>query len=230
MSGGVDLKAEQQATLARPPCRYSPAARFFFRAMDLFAGRRDTLPKLRLLEMLASIPYREWEACQYARLTRLHRNPAEVRQAREVAAWSRRAQDNEYWHLLVVAEKMREDGVREPWYLGPAVSWLAVLSYVALARVLARLSMRRAFEFNGEFEDHAEHVYAGLVADHPEWEGQRPGAELVKEYADLATWADVFRRIGLDERDHMNVSFGLAGRPECIAGGSRVRAGSDPAA
>jgi hypothetical protein len=30
------------------------------------------------------------------------------------------------------------------------------------------------------------------------------------------TWADVFRRIGLDWRDHMNSSYAFAGRPERI--------------
>ena len=36
---------------------------------------------------------------------------------------------------------------------------------------------------------------------------------MVLQYGSFASWADVFRRIGLDERDHMNASFRLAGRP-----------------
>jgi nucleotide-binding universal stress UspA family protein len=40
---------------------------------------------------------------------------------------------------------------------------------------------------------------------------------LVKAYADLKMWADVFRRIGLDERDHMNSSFVARGEPERVA-------------
>lgn len=218
---GVDLRAEQQAALVRPPYPYSATARFLFRAMDLVAGRSDTLPKIRLLEMLASIPYREWEARQYARLTHDHRDRVEVKQALELAAWSRRAQDNEYLHLLVVSEKMREDGVGEPWYLRPAISRLVVVSYVVMARLMSYVNIRRAFAFNGEFEDHAEHVYAGMVARHPEWERQRPTGDAVREYGDLATWADVFRRIGLDERDHMNVSFRLAGKPDGVVKGAR---------
>jgi hypothetical protein len=87
---------------------------------------------------------------------------------------------------------------------------------------MSHLSIRRALLFNAEFEDHAEHVYARFVADHPEWESQPAASPLVRDYGrahakqsgDLASWADVFRRIGLDERDHMNTSALLAGRPD----------------
>ncbi len=40
--------------------------------------------------------------------------------------------------------------------------------------------------------------------------------KLVKEYADLFTWGDIFRRISLDERDHMNNSFLYSGQQEHI--------------
>ena len=73
-----------------------------------------------------------------------------------------------------------------------------------------------------------------MVAAHPEWEDQPATGEAVREYAsfrifgrprvegesggpgEFDSWADVFRRIGLDERDHRNASFALAGRPELI--------------
>lgn len=218
----VDLKAQQRATLERPPCKYSLAARLFFAGMDLVAGRATTLAKVRLLEALASIPYREWESRQYARMTRGYRDSEVVRQARAIASWTREAQDNEYWHLLVINEKMRQDGLQDPWYLRPPIPWLVVLSYVVLSRLTALVSIRRAFLFNAEFEDHAEHVYARLVQDHPEWEDQPVASPLVREYgdleyADLETWADVFRLIALDERDHRNTSFTVAGKPEAVA-------------
>ena len=81
---------------------------------------------------------------------------------------------------------------------------------------MAFLNIRRAFLFNAEFEDHAEHVYAQFVKDHPEWEEQPAEGELVRQYGEVETWADVFRRIGLDERDHMNDSFILCGMPDHV--------------
>lgn len=184
--------------------------------MDLFAGKKVTLAKAKLIEILASIPYRAWEIRQYSSMTRRYRDQELVRQARGIMAWSRGAQDNEYWHLLIINEKMKEDGVRDPWYLFPPIPFLMVAFYALLTRTMALINIRRAFLFNAEFEDHAEHVYAQFVEEHPEWEEQPVNNELVKQYGSFNTWADVFRRIGLDERNHMNKSFVFCGKPECV--------------
>lgn len=212
----IDLKKEHQASRERPRYRYSLAAKGFFLSMDLITGSSITLAKAKLIEILASIPYRSWEIRQYARMTRCYRNRELVQEARRILEWSREAQDNEYWHLTVINEKMKEDGVKDPWYLFPLIPFIMVAVYVVLTRLMALVSIRRAFLFNAEFEDHAEHVYAQFVDEHPEWEKQPVTNARVKEYGELSTWADVFRRIGLDERDHMNHSFVLCGKPECV--------------
>jgi len=211
-----DLVKEQKASSARPRYRYSLAAKVFFLSIDLITGRTITLSKVKLIEILASIPYRSWETRQYARMTRRYRDRALVQEARKIMEWAREAQDNEYWHLLVVNEKMKEDGAKDPWYLSPPIPLLMVGFYAVLTRVMALTGIRRAFLFNAEFEDHAEHVYAQFVEEHPEWERQPVNNEQVKERGALPTWADVFRRIGLDERDHMNMSFVFCDRPERV--------------
>lgn len=212
----VDLKKEQQATMARARYDYSAVARGFFRSMDAFAGVQATLSKAKLVEMLATIPYRAWEHRQYTRLTRGYADRELVDRARAIAGWAREAQDNEYRHLLVIHEKLSEDAARDPRYMTPPLPSLMTGSYAALARTMARLGSRRAYLLNAEFEDHAEHTYAELVDEHPEWEEQPVTSDLVMEYGSFGSWADVFRRIGLDERDHMNESFALAGTPEHI--------------
>jgi hypothetical protein len=111
---------------------------------------------------------------------------------------------------------MKEDGIKDPWYLVPPVPLFMVGFYAAIMHLLAMTSIRRAFLFNAEFEDHAEHVYAQFIEEHPEWEQQPVNNEQVNENGELPTWADVFRRIGLDERDHMNMSFRFCGKPECV--------------
>ncbi len=212
----IDLKKEQQASLGRQRYRYSLAAKLFFLMMDLVTGRKTTPAKAKLIEMLASIPYRSWEIRQYTRLTRMYRDRDKVVQAESIMEWGREAQDNEYWHLVVINEKMKEDGIKDPWYLFPLIPWGMVTGYVIMTRIMAVLNIRRAFLFNAEFEDHAEHVYAKFVEDHPELEDQPVDNPLVGEYGSFETWADVFRRIGLDERDHMNNSFVYCGKPEHV--------------
>jgi hypothetical protein len=139
-----------------------------------------------------------------------------VQESREIMMWAREAQDTEYWHLLVVNEKMKEDGIKDPWYLVPPVPLFMVGFYAAIMHVMAMTSIRRAFLFNAEFEDHAEHVYAQFVEEHPEWEQQPANDEQMKGHGELPTWADVFRRIGLDERDHMNMSFRFCDKSERV--------------
>jgi hypothetical protein len=208
----IDLKKEQKASLNRQRYKYSFAAKLFFFMMDIITGKKVTLAKAKLIETLASIPYRAWEIRQYKRMTREYKDESFVQNARKIMIWGREAQDNEYWHLLVVNEKMKEDNVKDPWYLNPIVPFLMVSTYTLISQTLAIFNISRAFLFNAEFEDHAEHVYAKFVEDHPEWDKQPVNSNLVKEYGNFQTWGDVFRRIGLDERDHMNNSFVFCGK------------------
>ena len=117
---------------------------------------------------------------------------------------------------MLLNEKLKEEDVPDPRYMRPPLPWLMIGSWAALQWLMARVALRRAFLLNAEFEDHSEHVYAGLVSDHPEWEDQPATSALVQEYGSFGSWADVFRRVGLDERDHMNNSFVFAGRPEHV--------------
>ena len=212
----IDLKKEHQNTLDTPRYPYSFIAKLFFAGMDIAAGKKDSLPKAKLLEILASVPYRVWEFRYYMKQTRKFFNTDKVKKAQDVIDWSRDAQDSEYTHLLVAHEKMKEDGLKDKWYLKPFFTFFIVLSYILIARLIAFLSQKRAFLFNAEFENHAESVYAGLVRDNPQWEEEKLTNPIVKAYVDVDTWADVFRRISLDERDHMNNSFYFSGNSEYI--------------
>lgn len=212
----IDLTKEQLASLQRPRLHYFWITRLFFFGMDLLTGKRITLSKAKLLETLACIPYREWEFRQYANITKAFRNLQRVKSSQSILQWGREAQDNEYWHLLVLHEKMLEDQAKDAWYLAYPIRILMVMVYVMLSRTIAFFNIRWAFLFNAQFEDHAEHVYAQFVSEHPEWENQTVTRPLVLEYAALPNWADIFRRIGLDERDHMNNSFLFSGYPEKI--------------
>lgn len=207
----IDLRKEQHASLKRQHINYGLAARFFFFGMDIIAGKKNNLSKAKLLEILACIPYREWQIRQYALLTFKYYQRESINWAQDIIDWGREAQDNEYMHLLVIQEKMKEDNIKDKWYLSTPIVFLIVAFYLLLSRVLAWVNIRAGFRFNAEFEDHAEHIYAQMVIDNPQWETEPVTNELVKEYADVPYWADVFRRIGLDERDHRNRSFHFAG-------------------
>jgi ubiquinol oxidase len=212
----IDLRKEQQATRARPRYPYSAVARVFVAGMDVLVGRETTLAKAKLIEILAPVPYREWERRAHERTSRHRETPELVRGAGAIEGWGQAARDNERRHLRLISEKLREDSAAEPWYLTPPIPSLMAASYGILEWTLARVAIRRAFLLNAELEDHAEHTYAQLVEEHPEWEEQPAEGAEAREYGSFRSWADVFRRIGLDERDHRNASFAFAGMPQHI--------------
>ena len=98
----VDLKKEQKATLERERCKYSLAAKIAFLSMDMMTGKKVTLSKAKLLETLASIPYREWEIRQYIRMTRKYKDGEFVKNATKIMDWGRHAQDNDIFDCACV--------------------------------------------------------------------------------------------------------------------------------
>ncbi len=212
----VDLRREQEASLARPHMTYKPMARMLFAAMDVLYGKATTLPKVRLLETLARIPYQAWETRQYSLLSIRYHDLATVERATKIAEWGREAQDNEFWHLLVIDQRMRQLGMKEGLAYGIWLPRLATFTYAWFSRLLARINIRRAFYLNAEFEDHAEHAYMQFVKDHPELDQEKVECDVAQQFGPFETWGDVFRRIGLDERDHMNNSLRFCGMADRV--------------
>lgn len=73
--GKLDLKAEQEKTLAAPRHKYSLLAWFLFLFIDLFYGRRRTFSKFKVLEVIARVPYQAWEHVAYIAMTHTYAMP-----------------------------------------------------------------------------------------------------------------------------------------------------------
>lgn len=208
----VDFKKEQEATLSRPRRKYGIMARMLFFGMDSFYGRERTLGKMRLLEVLARIPYQTWEIHQYNKVTHHFENEKTVMQSEDIIEWAREAQDNELWHLRVIIEKIKKDRVKLGLFKDHIAPHFAALFHYSFNRTLAFLNTKAAFKLNADFEDHAEHEYMKFVEEHPELEQQAVSQDVAKMIGNFKTWADVFRKIALDERQHMNNSLERCGR------------------
>ena len=81
------------------------------------------------------------------------------------------------------------------------------LGYFWLTTVMYRIRPEWSFAMNARFESHAEHQYMLLAQVHPEWEDEPLDSAYFEHYPKQASLADLFRRIGLDERDHMHASM-----------------------
>jgi hypothetical protein len=194
------LRVEQCRTLDTPRRRYSLAARALFVAMDLLYGRRRTLAKFRVLEVVARVPYQTWETVTYKQITRRHRHPLDIRLLWDRVREFRTQQDNEQWHLLILDELVESEH-RRGFRFG-FLPQLIAFGYWHFAWLLYALKPAWSHRLNADFEDHAEHEYALLVAEHPEWEHTPYASDAAAEYGTFACLADLFRQIGHDERLH----------------------------
>ena len=114
------LRVEQARTLATPRMRYSFLARALFVGMDLVYGRRRTLSKFKVLELIARVPYQAWEQVGYVAMTHTAHDPGFARRIFDRVRQSRQQQDNEQWHLLILQELIARSGRRE----GMILYWL----------------------------------------------------------------------------------------------------------
>ena len=219
----TDFKAEQQKTEETPVMSANFILRGMYVTMDLLYGAAPTLPKFKVIELLARPPYWAWERGGYVRVTRLYSrrpqfsDPEEAKLALRHIDLGRDSQDNEQWHLRIIHDIMEKQGIKQDFVRGILLPRLMVLSYILLAEIIYRLNPAWSFSMNARFESHAEHEYMKLVQAHPEWEEQPIDCELVAPESETLTLADLFRQIGLDERHHKQESIDeyerLTGRP-----------------
>ena len=196
------LKQEQQKTLASARMRYGFFARLLFVSMDLLYGRKKTLSKFKVLEIIARVPYQAWENVAYVAITHTHPDPGFARRIFDRVHESRLQQDNEQWHLLIIGELTSKRGIGENLVLHGFVPQVIAFFYYHLSWMLYVIRPKWSYLLNAYFEDHAEHEYMEYVAENPDLEAQPFDSMFVEEYGQFASLADTFRQIGYDERVH----------------------------
>jgi ubiquinol oxidase len=201
-----ELVRAQRETLDAPRRKYSLAARLLFLTVDLLYGRRRTLVKFQVLEVVARIPYQIWENAAYRLLTRKHRDSGLAKRIQERIVENRQQQDNEEWHLLITSELVHAGGTGLGRFRHRFLPWLMAVGYYHTAWLLFVVRPKWSYRLNADFEDHAEHEYAEFVAEHPEFETTRHESAFATEYGAFETMADLLRQIGHDERMHKQES------------------------
>ena len=211
MGKDIDLKAEQEKTLSAPVMAANAILRSMYFGMDVLYGRAPTLGKARVLEVLARYPYWAWERGGYRGITRLFRGqdrpPRQgVDRGLRHIDLGRRSQDNEQWHLMLICDLMKQEGIRQGWIRRAFLPMAMGLTYFFLTELIYRIVPTVSFSMNARFESHAEHEYMKLAGKDLAWETKKPETEYFAYYPEQPTIADLLRRIALDERDHMNES------------------------
>jgi len=209
----VELSDEQDKTLSSERRRYGFLAKLLFRGMDLFYGRRRTLSKFKVLEVIARVPYQAWEHVAYVAMTHKYSQPDFARRIFEFVDESRHQQDNEQWHLLILEEMVHREGIREDFFLHRVLPQFIAFFYYHVSWILYVMNPRWSYQLNADFEDHAEHEYMEYVRERPELEQTPFESAFEQDYGCFENQADLFRRIGLDERLHKLESLERMERP-----------------
>jgi ubiquinol oxidase len=208
-----ELLAAQQQTLRTPRRRYGIAARALFVTLDLVYGRKRSLSKFKVLELIARVPYQAWEHVAYIATTHVHERRDLVKRIHERVLEARAQQDNELWHLVILEELLARSRQPQPRLKFFWLPQLIAFVYYQQSWLLYVIRPRWSYRLNADFEDHAEHEYMLFVAEHPEWETEPFGSGFADDYGTFDSLADVFRQIGHDERVHKEESLAQMQEP-----------------
>lgn len=206
------LKNEQARTLGTSRRGYGFFARVLFIWMDLVYGRRRTLSKFKVLEIIARVPYQAWEQVAYIAMTHTHNWPGFARRVFDFVKEARHQQDNEQWHLLILEELIQKKGVRENFFMFRVLPQFMAFFYYHLSWILYVIKPEWSYALNADFEDHAEHEYMEFVKENAPFETEPFESEFEADYGRFESLADLLRRIGLDEREHKEESIKRAGK------------------
>lgn len=207
------LLLEQATTLRSPKRPYGLFAKSIFGTLDLFYGRKRTLQKFKVLEVIARMPYQAWEHVGYISMTHTHSRPKVARRIFDYVQESRDQQDNEQWHLLILEEMLQKRGVKQGFLRYRVVPQLLAVVIYHVSWLMYVIDPKLSYRLNADFEDHAEHEYMEFVSDHPELESQPFESDFAQDYGNYASIADLLRQIGVDERHHKEESIARMSAP-----------------
>lgn len=197
-----ELQRAQTQTLQEPRRRYGIAARVLFILLDALYGKPRSLGKFKVLELVARVPYQAWQQVAFVAITHVHADPDMARRIHAEIGESRAQQDNEMYHLLIIEELIARSGQPQPrikfFWLPQVIAFV----YYQLSWLLFVVRPGWSYRLNADFEDHAEHEYMTMVAEHPAWDSTPFESTFDDDFGHFASLADVFRQIGHDERVH----------------------------
>ena len=147
------------------------------------------------------MPYQAWENVAYVAVTHTANQPGFARRVFDRVRTSRWEQDNEQWHLLIL-EELTRDTPRGSWLKSRLLPQVLAFGYYQLSWMMYVARRSWSYRLNADFEDHAEHEYALLVDEHPEWESTPYQGMFRDDFGHYESLADLFRQIGYDERLH----------------------------
>lgn len=207
-----DLKQEEELTLSAPVMKANLILRIMYYVFDIVYGKKQTLEKMLVLEILARYPYWAWESAGYHKITGLFtkKEPVSEHKRDLFLGWitlGRASQDNEQNHLFIIQQLVCEKGIKTGWFLHCMVPAVLAFQYYYFCKILFWIRPEWSFAMNAAFESHAEHEYMLMSKANPAWEKESMEWINFRTYPRQRVLADLIRSIALDEREHMHHSL-----------------------
>ncbi|MCO4753382.1 MAG: hypothetical protein KC478_02815 [Bacteriovoracaceae bacterium] len=208
-----DYQKELEKTLNSNRLDYGILAKILFITMDILYGKKRTILKFKVLEIIARVPYQAWEQVAYVAITHNYSSPKFARRIFDFVKEAREQQDNEQWHLLIVEELVEKMGIKKSLIKHRIMPQIIALTYYYISWILYVINPKLSYKLNAHFEDHAEHEYMLFVNENEELMKTPYESSFEDDYGKFDTLRELFIQIGLDERHHKEESLARIASP-----------------
>lgn len=208
LQDGEKLKAYKEAY---DGLKTAPLPRFFakvlFGFIDVLYGKKASLLKFKVLEVVARVPYQTWEFVSYLATTNFYNNEKRAVQYASVADFGKFAQDNETMHVVVISKICRDERVGN-WFMHTLIPILMAYFYMIISTILYALERKHSYELNYMFEDHAYNQYTEFLNENAEDLKQKTVDSQFLDYygRQVSNQYDFFVSVKNDEIIHRNDS------------------------
>src|SRR3990170_5872291 len=143
--------------------------RVLFVFMDAMYGKKPSLGKFRVLEVVARIPYQSWEVVHYFLTTHLYSNEWRAIDFFRDSEFARSAQDNETMHVVVVTQMCKSEKTGTGILRFYIVPLLIAYLYAVFCLLFYFFTPRKSYELNYIFEDHSQEQNGIFIADNKQF-------------------------------------------------------------
>ncbi len=148
-------------------------AKILFGTVDVIYGRKPSIKKFKVIEVVARVPYQTWEFANYLLTTNFYMNEEKALKYAARSDFGKFAQDNETMHVVVISQICKKEHLGN-WLAHTFVPILLAYIYFIISTILYLVSSRYSYELNYLFEDHAYNQYDWFIRDNAELLEQKP--------------------------------------------------------
>lgn len=147
-------------------------AQTLFISMDVFYGKKNTIQKFKVLEVIARVPYQTWEFVNYLITTNFYMNEKKAVECALRADEGKFSQDNETMHVVVISQICKQEK-KGYWLMHTFAPIIVAYIYFAISTVLYMINRRYSYELNYLFENHAYNAYELFIKENRDMLAQK---------------------------------------------------------